>query len=64
MKRTGFKVVDRRTGDRVTSVTYFTEETARADITSWQDRHDRGKRPDITKDMLLNMTVVPEEGER
>ncbi|WIA95818.1 hypothetical protein [Curtobacterium sp. MCBA15_004] len=57
-RRTGFKIVDGRTGQRVTSVTYFSEQGARDDITSWQNRHDRGGRPDITKDLLLNMTVV------
>jgi len=64
MRRTGYKVVDQRTGDRVTSVTYFTEQGAWDDITSWQNRHDQGKRPDITRDMLVNMTVVPEERDR
>lgn len=61
MKHTGFKIVDRRTGQRITSVTYFSEQGARDDITAWQNRHDRGGRPDITRDLLINMTVTEED---
>lgn len=53
-----FAIVDRRTGERVTSVAYITREQAEQDITAWQDRHDRGGRPDVTRDMLLHMDVV------
>jgi hypothetical protein len=60
-RRTGFKIVDRRTGQRVTSVTYFSEQGARDEITAWQDRHDRGGRPDVTKDLLVNMIVATED---
>ncbi|WP_141693406.1 hypothetical protein [Curtobacterium sp. UCD-KPL2560] len=58
--RPRFKIVDRRTGQSVTSVTYLSEQSARDDITDWQNRHDRGGRPDITRDLLLNMIVVEE----
>lgn len=57
-KRARFKIIDQRTGESVTSVTYLSHEQARADITAWQDRHDRGGRPDITREMLLNMRVA------
>lgn len=50
-----WKIVDRRTGAEMTINSYFTREQAEQQITEWQDRHDRGGRPDITRDMLLNM---------
>lgn len=34
---------------------YPTEAWAIEQVTQWQNRHDRGGRPDITRDMLLNM---------
>jgi hypothetical protein len=53
----GYVIVDQRTGERVTSTAYLTHKQAREDITAWQDRHDRGGRPDVTREMLLNMRV-------
>lgn len=61
--RRGFKIIDQRTGARVTIGTYLTVEQAWAQITEWQDRHDRGGRPDITRDLLLNMVPAFEDGQ-
>lgn len=52
----GWEIIDRRTGERVSTAYFLTRASAEAQITAWQDRHDRGGRPDITRDMLLNMT--------
>ena len=48
-------IVDRRDNRPVTITSFFTEEQAVWQITDWQDRHERGGRKDITKEMLLNM---------
>ena len=59
----GWKIIDKRNGSRVSQATFFTEGSAAGHITSWQNRHDRGGRPDITRDLLLNMVVVEEDGQ-
>lgn len=48
-------IVDRRTGKQVGVSGYPTSESAGQQIDAWQDRHERGGRPDITKELLLNM---------
>lgn len=50
-----YKIVDRRTGERYGYAVYLSRERAEDKITEWQNRHDKGGRPDITRDMLLNM---------
>jgi len=54
-----WKIVDRRTDAEMGMSVYTTRQQAEQQITVWQNRHDRGGRPDITRDMLLNM--VPRE---
>ena len=49
-------VVDRRTNKPVTIATFPSEDWAINQITQWQDRHERGGRRDITRDLLLNMS--------
>lgn len=51
-----WQIVDRRTGRRATVVSFLTRKQAEDQITEWQDRHDRGGRPDVTRDTLLHMT--------
>lgn len=55
-----WKIIDQRTGSRVSQASFLTEESAWHHITSWQDRHDRGGRSDITRELLLNLTAVKE----
>jgi hypothetical protein len=58
MPETGpFEIFDTRTDHRVGPVLYLTRKQAEDQVTAWQNRHDRGGRPDITRDMLLNMDV-------
>lgn len=57
----GWKIVDRRTGVRMGVATYLSFRAAGQQIDRWQDRHERGGRPDITRDMLLNMQPEPED---
>lgn len=40
-------VVDRRTGKRVTSVSFFSQEQADKQIEAWIERDKKGKRQDI-----------------
>ena len=54
-------IVDRRTGERATVACYFTEERAWRAIAEWFDRQARGGRPDITRELLENLTVVKGE---
>lgn len=61
-RRQMFKIVDQRTGQRMGVGSYPKAEWAWQEITEWQNRHDRGGRPDITRDMLVNMIVVEEDG--
>jgi len=63
-RRQAFKIIDRRNGARMGITTYLTEESAWHQITDWQNRHDRGGRPDITRDLLLNMAPALEDGRR
>lgn len=60
-KSRSWKIIDKRTGVRVSSASFLTEESAWHHITQWQDRHDRGGRPDIKRDLLVNMLPVAEE---
>lgn len=53
-----WQIVDQRDKTPVGMAVYLTEDQAWRDISSWQDRHDRGGRPDITQDLLLNMKPV------
>ena len=52
-------IVDRRDNRPVTINSYFTREQAEGQITEWQNRHDRGGRPDVTRESLLNMQPRP-----
>lgn len=56
-----YKLVDKRTGDRLSVVTYLRENAAYEDIEFYKARHAKGKRLDITLDLIENMTVVPED---
>lgn len=56
-----WKIIDRRTGSRVSQASFLTEDSAWYHITSWQDRRDRGGRPDISRELLLNLTAVKED---
>lgn len=56
-----YKIIDSRTGALSTRSSYLFREDAERDITAWQDRHDRGGRPDITLDKLLHMKVVEDD---
>lgn len=51
----GWTIVDNRTGRPVTKALFLTRQSAEDHITQWQDRHDRGGRPDISRDLLLHM---------
>ncbi|BDZ52837.1 hypothetical protein GCM10025867_50780 (plasmid) [Frondihabitans sucicola] len=53
-----WKIVDSRTGRRATSGSFLSEEQCWVQITQWQDRHDRGGRPDVTFDQLTHMKPV------
>lgn len=57
-----FKIVDRVSGARSTVVSFLSRAQAEQQITSWHERHERGGRPAITRDTLLRMSVVPEDG--
>lgn len=54
------RIIDSRTGKRVTIASYPNAESAHRDIADWQKRHDRGGRPDITQELIDHMTVAPE----
>lgn len=56
-----WKIVDSRTGSRVSITSFFTEEQCWRQISQWQDRHDRGGRPDITRELLLHMKPERED---
>ena len=58
-----WEIVDRRTGAVMGINTYPSPAAAWLQITMWQNRHDRGGRPDITLDMLLNMEPRPRASE-
>lgn len=53
-----WRIIDRRDGKPVSMGTWLNERSAWDEITDWQNRHDRGGRPDITREMLLNMVPV------
>lgn len=54
-----FKIIDPESGQRATIVSYFNEEQALRDISEWKKRQERGKRPDISRELLERLTVVP-----
>lgn len=56
-----WKIVDSRDGSRVSRASFLSEESAWWHVTQWQDRHDRGGRPDISRDLLLHMKPVRED---
>jgi hypothetical protein len=56
-ERGAYEIYDSRTGERYGPVLYLSRKQAEDQMTAWQDRHDRGGRPDITREMLLNMDV-------
>lgn len=56
----GWKIIDKRNGKRVSMATFFSESSAWEHITVWQNRHDRGGRPDISRELLLNMLPMRE----
>lgn len=56
-----WKIVDTRTNKRVTIASYPSVKSAKADIDFWQVRHDKGKRPDITQELLDHLEVRPED---
>lgn len=58
----GWKIIDKRSGSRVSTASFLTAESAWQHISQWQDRHDRGGRPDISRDLLLNLEPVQEDG--
>lgn len=58
-----WQIVDRRTGKRVTQGAYLSEKAAGRQIDAWQDRHQRGGRPDVTREDLLAMEPRPWEWE-
>jgi hypothetical protein len=45
----------------VTASSYLTEEQARHDIADWWDRHHRGGRKDITRELLMSLAVIRED---
>lgn len=48
-------IIDRRSGKQWGFNIYPSFEVAGKQIDAWQDRHERGGRPEITREMLLNM---------
>lgn len=56
---TAHEIFDRRSGKGHGPVLYLSRKQAEDQITAWQNRHDRGGRPDITREMLVNMDVRP-----
>lgn len=58
-----FRVVDQRNGEPVTDANYFTADQAQYDIDEWWARFHRGGRPDISRDLLLNLQVRREDSE-
>lgn len=52
-----FNIIDADTGKRVTIVSFLNRSQAEQQIAQWQDRHEQGGRPDITREMLLRMRV-------
>jgi hypothetical protein len=57
----GFKIVDRRTGQRITSLSYISEQGARNDIRSLWHRQRVGSLLNVDPVVIANATVVPEE---
>lgn len=55
LMRERWTVVDRRTGEPVTMAIFPSQRSAEDHITEWQNRHARGGRPDITRELLVNM---------
>lgn len=55
MKTVLWTIIDRRDNRPVTINAYISEQSTIDQITEWQNRHDRGGRPDITREALLNM---------
>jgi hypothetical protein len=61
MSAQSWMVIDQRTGKRMSAASFLTRESAEWHITEWQDRGERGGRPDISREKLLNMVVVPDD---
>lgn len=43
-----WKIIDNRTGRRITVAAFFTEERARGKIAEWRVRQAKGVRPDVS----------------
>lgn len=53
-----WRIIDGRTGEFVTLAAFFSEAGALLKIEAWRERHERGERPDISKDTLDALQAV------
>lgn len=59
-RATNYKIIDRRTGRRVSMASYGPLWLTHATIVSWRERDRRGKRPDI-HDLIPHLAIAVED---
>jgi len=57
----GYKIIDGRTGQRITSLSYISEQGARTDIRALWHRQRVGSLLAVDPGVIANATVVPKE---